>query len=151
ISTRGRIAIWAPGPDKNPRAISKSRCAKGDRHLEDSEPVPFRGAEGGQAPRRLGASPLSGTDSKLSTMTCLIQRREARAMVNKKCWFWLCLFLPLVPGCLGSQARTYPISGRVTLDGVPLPEFEILFIAEDRSLGAEGGAFRDGKYAFRAR
>jgi hypothetical protein len=84
-------------------------------------------------------------------MTCLIQRREATAMVNKKCWFWLCLFLPLVPGCLGSQARTYPISGRVTLDGVPLPEFEILFIAEDRSLGAEGGAFRDGKYAFRAR
>src|SRR5207248_7035921 len=59
--TRSQSPFWKT-------SVIQSPSQKGDRHLEDSEPVPLLEdvghseplTEGGQAPRRLGASPRFG-------------------------------------------------------------------------------------------
>ncbi len=65
---------------------------------------------------------------------------------------WVCCLalVLLVCGCDGTP-RTYTVSGRVTLDGEDIPEGQILFIPEDRTLRTEGGPIRQGAYSFRAR
>lgn len=68
-------------------------------------------------------------------------------MRRRICCLALCL---LAYGC-GGAPRTYTVSGRVTLDGADIPEGQILFIPEDRTLRTEGGPIRQGTYSFQAR
>ena len=62
-------------------------------------------------------------------------------------YFGLLLFV--VIGCTG--AKTYPVTGKVTWEGAPLVDGDILFIPEDATLASEGGKIKDGAFAFPAR
>jgi hypothetical protein len=65
----------------------------------------------------------------------------------------LLLFLAgglLVLGC-GRGARTYPVSGRVTLDGQPLETGDIYFMPVDPNVAADAGKITAGEFRFEAR
>jgi hypothetical protein len=46
---------------------------------------------------------------------------------------------------------TVPVSGRVTLDGDPLPDADITLFAADNSVSADAGVVRDGAFRFEAK
>ena len=48
-------------------------------------------------------------------------------------------------GCGGEKPAE--VSGTVSMDGTPLPEGEILFLAADNSKTPEAGPIKDGKYS----
>lgn len=59
-----------------------------------------------------------------------------------------CLLLTLVPlvsGC-GSDSGTVPVTGKVTLDGVPLAEGDIIFRATDGT-PSHAGKIQNGAYS----
>lgn len=43
------------------------------------------------------------------------------------------------------------VSGTVTLDDKPIPDGDIVFIPDDKTLGGEAGKIKDGTYRFRAK
>ena len=55
------------------------------------------------------------------------------------------LALLTLAGCSGGPKR-YPVTGTVTVDGVPLVEGDIVFVPEDKTQGAEPGKIKDGKF-----
>ena len=60
--------------------------------------------------------------------------------------------LGLVVGCSNEVGpKKYDVSGAVKVDGKEVAEGEIIFQSDDKSVGAEGGAIKDGKYALKAR
>jgi hypothetical protein len=50
----------------------------------------------------------------------------------------------LSTGCGPTDAQKITIQGRVTLDGVPLPQGSVIFIPSDPALGAAGGRIAEG-------
>jgi hypothetical protein len=52
----------------------------------------------------------------------------------------------LTIGCGPTGPQKITIQGMVTLDGVPVPEGQVVFIPSDPALGAAGGAIADGKF-----
>jgi hypothetical protein len=59
--------------------------------------------------------------------------------------------LALAAGCGKSGPGKREVTGTVKYDGQPVPDGEIVFISEDKSVGAEGGKIVDGKYTLQAR
>ena len=60
--------------------------------------------------------------------------------------------LGLVVGCSSEVGpKKYDVSGTVKVDGTEVAEGEIIFLSADQSVGAEGGAIKNGKYASKAR
>ena len=64
-----------------------------------------------------------------------------------KSTFFACLLILL--GSLGCNSAEAPadVSGTVMMDGVPLAEGEIIFVASDNSKTPAAGTIKDGKYA----
>jgi hypothetical protein len=60
----------------------------------------------------------------------------------------LVFLLALGTGC-AKKERTYPVSGKVTLDGAPLPDGDIVLRATDNSGGHHGDVV-DGEFALEA-
>ncbi len=56
----------------------------------------------------------------------------------------------MIAGCGDAGPKTYPISGKVTLDGQPLKEGDIIFSLVDGSAGPGSGKVVDGAYSFQA-
>jgi hypothetical protein len=76
----------------------------------------------------------------MPAMKCKV---SVRAVVLLGC------LLGTVSGCGGSNRAA--VKGKVTLDGVPLPDGSIDFVAVDKSTGNTGGArIANGEYAIRA-
>ena len=74
---------------------------------------------------------------------------------RKNSFFWPIAALAVLAGLLatgcGSNSRmppTFPVSGTVTVDGVPLAEGAISFDPADGVGSVYGGLIRDGRYAF---
>ena len=55
--------------------------------------------------------------------------------------------LAVLAGCGGEKPAD--VSGTVLMDGAPLPEGEIIFVAADNGKTPEGGPIKDGKYALK--
>lgn len=53
-------------------------------------------------------------------------------------------------GC-GGGAKKYDVSGTVKYDGQEVGEGQITFTPEDKTIGPEGGAIKDGKYTVKVR
>jgi hypothetical protein len=67
--------------------------------------------------------------------------------------FWLlCVFVGLlaVYGC-SPTGGLQEVTGNVTFDDKPIPEGDILFVPDDKALGAEAGKIKDGKYTVKAK
>jgi hypothetical protein len=58
------------------------------------------------------------------------------------------LALPLAAGC-GSNLKLVPVTGKVTLNGAPLPYKSLMFIPESTEIGIAGGGNtqQDGSYS----
>ena len=56
-----------------------------------------------------------------------------------------------VVGCGSGGPTKTEVSGKVSLDGKPIAEADILFIPSDKSLGADGGKIVDGGFRFPAK
>jgi len=52
----------------------------------------------------------------------------------------------LSTGCGPTGPQKITVQGTVTLDGVPVPEGQVVFIPSDPALGAAGGAIADGVF-----
>lgn len=63
----------------------------------------------------------------------------------------LVVFTLAVAGCGEPGPKKYDVTGTVTYDGQPLPQGDIVFHPEDKSVGPEGGKIKDGKYALKVR
>lgn len=65
----------------------------------------------------------------------------------------VCLIaLPLASGCsLGAEKKTTPVSGKVTWNGAPLPDGDILFRPDDPSKVPEAGIIVDGAFEMQAK
>jgi hypothetical protein len=57
----------------------------------------------------------------------------------------------VAPGCGKSGPKQLEVTGTVKFDGKEVAEGDITFIPEDKSVGAEGGKIKDGKYTIKAR
>jgi len=55
-----------------------------------------------------------------------------------------------VVGC-SSDKRTLEATGKVTYNGKDMPDGDILFVPDDKSLGAEAGKIKDGRYSVKVR
>ena len=72
-------------------------------------------------------------------------------VTKPRCMPWLASLAVVIPallstGCGPSGPQKITIQGMVTLDGVSLPEGQVVFIPTDPSLGAVGGAITDGVF-----
>jgi hypothetical protein len=54
----------------------------------------------------------------------------------------------LIAGCSG-EARLYPVSGSVSLDGQPVADGDIMFVSLDGVRGPDPGKIKDGNYALK--
>jgi hypothetical protein len=66
------------------------------------------------------------------------------------CLLSACLAAALI-GCGGSGPKMHDVSGTVTFDDQPLPEGDIMFVPDDKSVGPEAGKIKDGKYSIKVR
>ncbi len=64
---------------------------------------------------------------------------------------FLCASLLLLFSCSDSGPKTYEVSGRVTWNGEPIPDGEVVLAAADGSPIEDFGNIRDGEYRFRAK
>jgi len=64
-----------------------------------------------------------------------------------KHWLWVLSFAGLLSlGCGNSGPTTYPVTGTVTFDGVPLAEADIMLLDADGKLAPDGGKVKDGQF-----
>ena len=59
-----------------------------------------------------------------------------------------------IAGCGPSGPATYPVTGTVTFNGQPIPNDHngyIVFVPDDKTIGAESVPIIDGQYSLRAR
>lgn len=56
-----------------------------------------------------------------------------------------------VAGCGKGGPGKRDVTGTVKLDGKEVPEGDIIFLPEDKTVGAEAGKIKDGKYSLKAR
>src|SRR5262249_34071113 len=71
-----------------------------------------------------------------------------------KRWHWssgLACFLLLPLACGPSGPRLYKVSGTVTLDGVPVPDGDVILTAIEPIVSADGGKIQDGAFQFLAK
>ena len=66
---------------------------------------------------------------------------------RSRCSIGILLSLLLV-GC-SREAKLYPVSGSVSLDGQPVSEGDILFVSPDGVRGPDAGKIEGGKYALK--
>lgn len=74
--------------------------------------------------------------------------------MNSRCLSLGLLFVllgSLVLGCGKSAPKLHDVTGTVKLDGQNVPEGDIMFVSDYKSVGAEGGKIKDGKYTIKAR
>jgi hypothetical protein len=67
--------------------------------------------------------------------------------------FWLvCVFVGLlaISGC-SPAGGLQEVTGTVTFDDQPIPDGDIVFVPDDKALGAEAGKIKDGKYTVKAK
>jgi hypothetical protein len=57
----------------------------------------------------------------------------------------------LFAGGCGSRVGTYPVSGVVTFDGVPIEKGDIIFRHTDGKAGADAGVIAAGRFSFRSK
>jgi len=67
------------------------------------------------------------------------------------CWGLVLGGCWLVLGCGDGGPKTYPVSGTVTLDGLPLEQGDIYFYSLDPNISADSGKIKAGHFAFRAK
>lgn len=58
----------------------------------------------------------------------------------------LLLALVALVGC-GGKNRTYTASGTVTFDGANVPDGDIIFLDQDKTIGPDAGKIKDGKFS----
>jgi len=68
----------------------------------------------------------------------------------KHCWLAALLSVFAFSGC-DSGPRMHAVSGKVTLDGQPVPDGEIVFLDPDNKIGPDAGKIADGQFAFKAK
>jgi hypothetical protein len=68
-------------------------------------------------------------------------------------WFAVALLVALcaATGCGKSGPKMIEVTGTVKYDGKEIPDGDIRFIPEDKSIGPEEGKIKDGKYAVKVR
>jgi len=69
-------------------------------------------------------------------------------------WFAVALLAALfaTAGCDSEKGpKKIAVSGTVKFDGQPMPDGDIMFTPDDKSVGPEGGKIKDGKYSFKVR
>lgn len=71
--------------------------------------------------------------------------------MNKRAFFALgCIALGffsfLITGCNPPTLDTVPVSGKITVDGQPIPQGVIIFHAADGQTASGGGAIENGVY-----
>jgi hypothetical protein len=61
-------------------------------------------------------------------------------------WFAVSLILSAIGAGCSHEARRYPVSGSVTIDGQAVPSGDILFVPVAGDRGPDAGTIKDGKY-----
>jgi len=56
------------------------------------------------------------------------------------------LLLSVVVGCSGAKKDEVEVTGSVTIDGQPVPQGVVQFVAKDGQTPTGGGVIKDGKY-----
>jgi hypothetical protein len=73
---------------------------------------------------------------------------------NQSClvlWGLVGLVCLAAQGCGDAEAKTYPVSGTVSLDGRPLEEGDIYFYPLDPNISADAGKIKAGQFEFRTK